>query len=74
MSKDAIIPWLYFIIAMATFAWSASDPANKCTAQDYYDNTCAGDVGSMVTGVVAGIGWPFYWAWVAAEKIRGEES
>lgn len=67
MSKDEIIPWLYFIIGIATFAWSASDPAHLCEPQDL---NCFEVFDRVASGTGAGIAWPLYWTWAAAEEIR----
>ena len=67
MAKDNIFPALWMLATIATFAWSASDPAHECEPT-YRRFECAVD--RVFPAFFAGAAWPLYWAWEAAELIR----
>lgn len=72
MDKDQIFGWAYMVIALATFAWSASDPAHKCEPH-YIGNDCFERMDRTASGFAAGVAWPLYWVWTGAEYIRGTD-
>lgn len=74
----SISPWRlaifpYVAIAIFTFGVSASDfrVCVKSFTQDLTECTSAQRAGA---GFAAGIFWPLYWSWTAAEYIRGPVS
>jgi len=68
MKRHKIAAVVYALAATATFSWSASDPEKVCKSEDMY---CLEDVDQAFPAIVAGIFWPFYWAWTAADELRG---
>lgn len=72
MNRGEMISTLgYFLIALATFAWSASDPRHECSNPDSVN--CVEAMDRLFSGVLAGAVWPGYWAWSAAEWVRDHD-
>jgi len=71
MNRGEISTLGYFLIALATFAWSASDPRHECSNPDSVN--CVEAMDRFFSGVLAGAVWPGYWAWSAAEWVRDHD-
>lgn len=70
MDREQISTLGYFLIALATFAWSASDPRHEC---DPASINCVEALDRLFSGLLAGAVWPGYWAWSAAEWVRDHD-
>lgn len=68
VSKMAVGLIGYPLVAAFTFAYAASDPSN-CSRYE-----CPPKFEGAAMGFAAGVFWPLYWPWEAAEAIRGEEA
>ena len=62
------LAWL--VISLFTFAWSASDPAQRCVERTIYDHCAPQAFYRVTSGLAAGTFWPLYWAWTGAEALR----
>lgn len=59
----------YAAVALVTFGKSASEPRECWDISTGDERLC--DVRSVsATAFFAGILWPFYWSWEAADEIR----
>lgn len=57
----------YVLMAVATFSWSASDPRHTCV---YPPDRCIETGDRFFSGLAAGLAWPLYWSWTAADYVR----
>lgn len=60
----------YAVIALLTFSYEASDPAN-CWRTRNGELQCTD---GMLDGYGAALFWPVYWSWSIAEFVRGPEA
>jgi hypothetical protein len=68
MLMRLIRPWFiaYAIVALVTFAISASDPTRTCVRP----RICTLNA-DAAAGSISAAFWPLYWSWELAERARG---